>query len=146
LARIMDNLSSMDRRKNMKAIKSKETEIEVRLRKELWSRGLRYRKNYRKVPGVPDIVFLKQKVAIFCDSEFWHGKDYDFTVERIGSNREYWLQKIARNMERDTKVNEILRLDGWMVLRFWGKDIRKDTVQVADRIENMLKKRGMGVG
>lgn len=123
----MDNLTPEQRKKNMRAIKSKDTKIELILRKELWARGYRYRKNYKKLPGKPDIVFTKYKIAVFCDSEFWHGKNYEESTSRIGTNSDYWRQKIKRNMERDKEVNEQLTETGWTVLRFWEKEIRKET-------------------
>ena len=122
-----DRLTPEQRHKNMVAIKSKDTGIEVMLRKELWRRGLRgYRKNYKKLPGKPDIVFTKQKVAIFCDSEFWHGYDWENRKEWIKTNREYWYPKIERNMQRDRETNKSLQEQGWVVLRFWGRDIREN--------------------
>ena len=123
----MDNHSPEQRRKNMQAIRAKDTKIECILRKHLWDMGYRYRKNYNKLIGKPDIVLTKYKIAIFCDSEFWHGKDYDKSVGRIGTNKEYWKQKIARNIERDKEVTEQLEKDGWRVLRFWEKEITKNT-------------------
>ena len=88
------------RSRNMKAIKSKDTCIEKILRKALWSKGYRYRKNYSKLPRKPDIVFVREKIAVFCDSEFWHGKDWDRENCKIKSNREYWIKKIERNIQR----------------------------------------------
>ena len=123
----MDNHSPEQRRKNMQAIRAKDTKIECILRKHLWDMGYRYRKNYNKLIGKPDIVITKYKIAIFCDSEFWHGKDYDKSVGRIGTNKEYWKHKIARNIERDKEVTEQLEKDGWRVLRFWEKEITKNT-------------------
>ena len=123
----MDKHTPEQRRKNMQAIKNKDSQIELLLRKELWKRGLRYQKNRTDIFGKPDIVFKGKKIAIFCDSEFWHGKDYDKSVGRIGTNQEYWKQKIARNIERDKEVNEQLQKEGWTVIRFWEKDITKDT-------------------
>ena len=132
----MDRLTPEQRHKNMVAIKSKETGIEVMLRKELWRRGLRgYRKNYKKLPGKPDIVFTKQKVAIFCDSEFWHGYDWENRKKDFKSRQDFWIPKIERNMERDKEVNEQLSSLGWVVLRFWGEDIKKDTKGCTDTIE-----------
>ncbi len=134
-----DKLTPEQRHKNMVAIKSKDTGIEVMLRKELWRRGLRgYRKNYKKLPGKPDIVFTKQKVAIFCDSEFWHGYDWENRKAWIKTNREYWYPKIERNMQRDRDINELLQKNGWVVLRFWGKQIKKDLNGCADSITLVL--------
>ena len=136
----MDKLTPEQRHKNMAAIKSKDTGIEVMLRKELWRRGIRgYRKNYKKLPGKPDIVFTKQKVAIFCDSEFWHGYDWENRKTQIKTNVDFWVSKIERNMERDREVNEQLRSEGWTVLRFWGKEIEKETSRCADEIERAVK-------
>lgn len=135
----MDNHTPEQRQKNMKAIKNKDSEIEVLLRKELWLRGLRYRKNYKKIIGKPDIVFIRKKVAVFCDSEFWHGYDWENRKNDIKSNRGFWIKKIERNIQRDIEVTEILKNDGWSVLRFWGNDIKKRTVECADEIERTLK-------
>ncbi|MBE6522083.1 MAG: very short patch repair endonuclease [Thermoplasmata archaeon] len=136
----MDNHTPEQRRKNMQAIHSKDTEIEVILRKELWKRGLRYRKNCKDLPGKPDIAFKGKKVAIFCDSEFWHGYDWENQKERIGTKREYWIPKIERNMERDRKVEAQLEQMGYTVLRFWRKKIIKNTEECADSIEKTLNR------
>lgn len=124
----MDNLTPQQRKKNMKHIKAKDTAIEVILRKSLWEKGYRYRKNYKVLPGQPDIVLTKYKIVIFCDGEFFHGKDWGKLKIRLqeSNNSEYWIRKIAKNMERDEAVNKQLRNLGWSVLRFWGKDIKKD--------------------
>ncbi len=125
---------------NMSRIRAKDTGIEMKLRRELWSRGLRYRKNAKQVTGKPDIAFIGKKVAVFCDSEFWHGFDWEHRREDIKTNRDFWIPKIERNMERDREVNEALERDGWTVLRFWGKEISKHTSECADRIEAAVKK------
>ena len=135
----MDNHTPEQRRKNMKAVKNKDSEIERLLRKELWSRGLRYRKNYKKIIGKPDIVFVGKKVAVFCDSEFWHGYDWENKKNEIKSRREFWIPKIERNMQRDIEVNQALESEGWVVLRFWGNDIKKKTKECADIIERAVK-------
>ena len=136
----MDNLTPEQRKKNMRAIKSKDTKIELILRKELWARGYRYRKNYKKLPGKPDIVFTKYKIAVFCDSEFWHGYNWDVRKEDIKSNREFWIKKIEGNIKRDATVNEILQKQGWTVLRFWGKDIQKHLEACVEEIEKAVEK------
>jgi len=92
--------------------------------------------------GHPDIVFLGKKVAVFCDSEFWHGYDWEHKKDEIKSRREFWIPKIERNMQRDDEVNKKLREDGWTVIRFWGKEIKKDTKQCADIIERKVKENG----
>jgi len=123
----------------MQAVKSKDSKIEVRLRKALWQQGYRYRKNYSKLEGKPDIVLVKYKIAIFCDSEFWHG--YDWTHKRceIKSNQEFWGKKIERNMERDAEVNRILQEDNWTVLRFWGNQIKKTLDECVYEVESIIK-------
>lgn len=130
----MDDLTPEQRRKNMQAIKSRDTTIEIMLRKALWHRGVRYRKNYKKLPGKPDIVITKHKIAIFCDSDYWHGYDWENRNQRIKSNREYWIPKIERNMARDKQVNEMLAEQGWKVLRFWEWQIRKHLVDCVETI------------
>lgn len=135
----MDRHTPEQRRKNMQAIKNKDSEIEILLRKELWSRGLRYRKNVNKVFGKPDIVFMSKKVAVFCDSEFWHGYNWEERKNDFKSHQEFWIPKIERNMERDREVTRKLQAEGWTVLRFWGKDIEKHITRCADLIETALK-------
>lgn len=124
---------------NMRQIKNKDSKIEVTLRKELWRRGLRYRKNCNKVYGHPDIVFPGKKVAVFCDSEFWHGYDWEHRKDDFKSNRDFWIPKIERNMVRDGDVTSKLKADGWTVLRFWGKDIMKNTAACADAVERAVR-------
>lgn len=94
---------------NMQQIKSKDTKIEIALRKELWRRGLRYQKNSKKVFGKPDIVFIGKKVAVFCDSEFWHGFDWKNKKKEFKTNQDFWISKIERNIARDNEVNETLK-------------------------------------
>ena len=108
-------------------IHSKDTKIEVLLRKALWKKGHRYRKNYKNLPGSPDIVILKYKIAIFCDGEFFHGKDWKSLKLKLekSNNSDFWINKISGNIERDEEVNKLLQYDGWVVLRFWGEDIKK---------------------
>lgn len=124
---------------NMHQVKSKDTKIEVILRKELWSRGLRYQKNSKKVFGKPDIVFIGKKVAVFCDSEFWHGYDWDNKKKEFKSHQDFWVPKIERNIGRDKEVTEKLQSEGWIVLRFWGNEIKKDVVGCAEIIEKAVK-------
>ena len=137
----MDRLTPEQRSKNMRAVKSKDSEIELLLRKELWSRGLRYRKNVKTVYGHPDIAFIGKKIAVFCDSEFWHGFDWEHRKNDIKSKQDYWIPKIERNIERDKEVNRELESDGWIVLRFWGKEIKKNLKECADVIEKNWRER-----
>lgn len=122
-----DVLTKEQRHKNMKNIKCKDTKIEVLLRKELWHRGYRYRKNMKSLPGSPDIVLTKYKIAIFCDGEFFHGKDWEVLKLRLekGNNGAFWIGKISNNRGRDDFVNKKLLYAGWTVIRFWGNDIKK---------------------
>lgn len=129
-----DDLTPEQRRKNMQAIRSKDTSIELRLRKALWERGIRYRKNYKKLIGKPDIAITKYRIAVFCDSDYWHGYDWENRNQRIKSNREYWIPKIERNMARDQEVNEALERDCWTVLRFWEWQIKKQLDICVDEI------------
>ena len=124
----MDNLTPAQRRKNMRHIKSKDTDIEVMLRRELWNRGYRYRKNDKSLPGTPDIVLGKYKIVVFCDGEFFHGKDWEVLRPRLmkSNNSEYWISKISRNITHDNEVNKALLFKGWTVIRFWGNDIKRD--------------------
>lgn len=126
---------------NMRQVKSKDSQIELLLRKELWARGLRYQKNVSGITGKPDIVFKGKKVAVFCDSEFFHGYDWENKKDEIKSNRDFWISKIERNIQRDKEVTSCLESDGWIVLRFWGKDIKKELKKCADCIEEVLNNR-----
>ncbi len=123
-----DVLTKEQRSRNMKNIKSSNTVIELMLRKALWKKGYRYRKNVRNLPGKPDIVIGKYKIAIFCDGEFFHGKDWDNLKIKLknSDNGEFWIKKISRNIEHDNEVNKALTCLGFTVLRFWGKDIKKN--------------------
>ena len=126
---------------NMQQVKNKNSDIELLLRKELWLRGLRYRKNVNNIYGKPDIVFIGKKVAVFCDSEFWHGYNWEERKKDFKSHQEFWIPKIERNMERDAEVTARLASEGWTVLRFWGKEIKNNTTQCADLIESVLKEK-----
>lgn len=136
----MDGLTKGQRRKCMQNIRSQDTGIEVKLRNALWHRGYRYRKNDKRLPGKPDIVLTKYKIAIFCDSEFFHGKDWEVLKPRLaqGNNGEYWTNKIQNNINRDDKVNKQLMFLGWTVIRFWGKDILKQTDECIRVIEETI--------
>jgi len=120
--------------KTAKLIKSKDTAIEIKLRNRLWQKGLRYRKNDKSVFGKPDIVFKSKRIAIFCDSEFWHGYNYLVKGEQFKSNQDFWIKKIIANVERDKLVNSTLTNNGWTVLRFWSKDIIKNIDYCVERI------------
>lgn len=136
----MDRLTKEQRHRNMSNIKNKDTSIEVELRRALWNKGYRYRKNYKKLPGKPDIVLTKYKIAVFCDSEFFHGKDWEALKVQLekGKNSKFWIDKISRNRERDDSINKQLSFMGWTVIRFWGKDIQKNVYECVKVIEEAI--------
>ncbi len=127
-------------RRNMQAIKSSNTGIERKLSKMLWADGLRYRKNDKTVYGRPDITFKRYRIAIFCDSDFWHGKDWPKLKERLVTNSEYWIPKIERNIARDIQVTTKLEESGWIVLRFWENDINKNVEDCVSRVKDVYAK------
>lgn len=142
----MDNLSPENRRKNMQNIRSKETKMEVRVRKALWGRGIRYRKNVKNLPGNPDIAIKKYKIVIFLDSCFFHGCPTHFVMP--ATNRSYWEKKITRNIERDQEINFYYQNNGWSILRFWEHETKKgnfdnliedisQVIQLKKKIENL---------
>ena len=143
----MDNLTKEQRHKNMSHIRSKDTKIELLLRKELWKRGYRYRKHYKALPGNPDIVFTKYRIAIFCDGEFFHGKDWEILKPRLekSNNSDYWVNKISRNRQRDDEINKRLLFEGWTVIRFWGKDIKNNLDECVKVIEETIFESKMSV-
>lgn len=135
----MDKLTKEQRSKNMRGNKSVGTKPELLLAKSLWSKGHRYRKNSKKVFGRPDFTFKKIKLAIFVDGEFWHGKDWPERKGKLKTNRDFWIKKIERNIERDQEVNKELTLKGWKILRFWSADIMKKLPTCVAEIENIIK-------
>lgn len=124
----------------MSGVHSKDTNIEIKLRKALWHQGYRYRKNVSTLPGKPDIVLPKYKLAIFCDAEFWHGKDWEVLKPKLekGTNSKFWVDKIERNRSRDNEMDQKLRYMGWTVLRFWGKEILSRTEDCIKVIEETI--------
>ena len=133
------------RRQNMSRIKSSSTSIEVLLSKALWHEGIRYRKNVKSLPGKPDIAIKKYKIAIFCDGEFWHGKDWETRKESIKTNRDYWIPKIERNILRDAESEKTLESMGWIVLRYWGKEINKKLKECVAEIKENIYERKNGI-
>ncbi len=121
-----DFYTTKKRSKIMSKIKDKDTKPEVKFRKALWHLGYRYRKNYKKLIGKPDIVFNRYKTVIFIDGEFWHGYKLKEKKDKIKSNREFWIPKIERNMQRDQEVNEALQQKGYQIFRFWQKHIKEN--------------------
>ena len=130
---------------NMRKIHSKDTSIELQLRKALWHKGYHYRKNYKALPGSPDIVLTKYKIAIFCDSEFFHGKDWEILKLRLekGKNPDFWIKKIERNRNRDFENDRKLLFLGYTVLHFWGQDITKHTDECLQAIEEAISCRSV---
>lgn len=127
--------------RNMKSNKGKDTKPELLLRKELWRRGLRYRKNYKELYGKPDIVFLGARIAVFIDGKMWHGYDWEHQKDDFKSRRDYWIPKIERNIEHDYEVTqELISLD-WLVMRFWDFEIKKNLQECADKIERAYNNR-----
>ena len=128
-------------RYNMQQVKNKDSKIELLLRKALWAKGYRYRKNVSKIYGHPDIAFISKKIAVFCDSEFWHGFDWENRKQDFKSHQEFWIQKIERNIARDKEVTLALENDGWVVIRFWGKEIENNLGDCINRIERVIEER-----
>lgn len=128
----------MSRSENMSRIRGKDTSIEILLRKALWSKNIRYRKNCKDVYGKPDICFKGKKVAVFCDSEYWHGKYLQEGRYIPKTNTEFWVNKIQSNIDRDFKVNEELQSQGWTVIRFWGEEISKNIEACVEKIQEVL--------
>ena len=123
----------------MSRIKCKDTKPEIMLRKALWHKGIRYRKNYTRLPGTPDIALTRQKIAIFVDGDFWHARGHHNNPgEQVRSNREYWQKHLSRNVERDKEVNDALTEEGWVVLRFWESDIRHSLNDCLKQLEGYI--------
>lgn len=116
----------------------KHGKAETILAKSLWHKGFRYRLNYKKLPGSPDIAITKYQIAIFVDGEFWHGYDWEHKREKLKANRLYWIEKIEENMARDIRVDRALYSQGWTVLRFWERDVKKDLENCIQAVENAI--------
>ena len=134
----MDRITPQQRSKNMRAIRSTNTKAEIRLAKALWNHGYRYRKNNRTVFGTPDLTFKKLKIAVFVDSEFFHGKDWETQKDRVKTNTEFWQKKIERNIQRDIEVNNCLESQNWKVLRFWSEQIEKNLEDCLTKIQSEI--------
>jgi DNA mismatch endonuclease, patch repair protein len=133
--------TTAERSELMKKIRAEETKPEIVLRKALWNLGRRYRKNLKTLPGKPDIALKKYQIAIFVDGEFWHGKNWEIRKREIKRNREYWIPKIERNMARDQENNQKLKNSGWLVLRFWSKDVLHRLDECVELIEQAVEAR-----
>jgi len=130
-----DIVDKKTRSKIMSSIRSKNTKVELMLRRALWKEGLRYRIHY-KIRGSPDIVFLSKKVAVFIDGDFWHG--YDWKKLKPKLKNKFWVNKITRNMERDKEVNAELEKEGWKVIRIWEHELRDNMEKCVKRIKKEL--------
>jgi DNA mismatch endonuclease, patch repair protein len=122
---------------NMSRIRSKNTSPELIIRKMLFAEGHRGYRIYYDLPGRPDIVFVKKKIAIFIDGCFWHKCPFDF--QEPATRKEFWLKKIDSNVERDKRVNDTLQSEGWIVLRFWEHEVKKDPNNVIEKILERIK-------
>lgn len=135
----MDVMTKSQRHLNMQHIRGKDSKPEIILRQALWKKGIRYRKNYKRLPGCPDIVLTRYKIAIFVDGDFWHARGYqDNPGSQINTNKSFWQQKLTRNVERDKEVNDRLTQMGWLVLRFWESDICKNLPHVLEEIDKYV--------
>lgn len=144
--RKFENVSEKTKR-TMSHIKRKNTSIELILRKALWHHGIRYRKNLKGLPGTPDIVITKYKIVIFCDSEFFHGKDWEILKSKLkkGNNPNYWIAKIEENIERDRQIDAELFGMGYTVIHFWGKDIIRHTDDCIKAIDEAIMEQKMSI-
>ncbi len=124
-------------RRTMKGNTKKDTSIELVLRRALYKRGVRYRKNVKSILGTPDIAIKKYRLLVFCDGDFWHGNSY----HGVKSHRRFWDEKIKRNRERDLEYTIRLRDEGWTVLRFWESDIRNDLDGCVKQITDIINTR-----
>ncbi|MCS7085731.1 MAG: very short patch repair endonuclease [Bacteroidia bacterium] len=134
----MDTLTPEQRKKAMRAVKSADTRIERKFLAELRRMGLRYRKHVKTLPGKPDAAFMTLKIAVFCDGDFWHGRNWHERKHDHKSNQAFWHRKIESNMERDRRVNAALESAGWTVLRFWGSDIEKNAQACAQKVAQVV--------
>lgn len=126
--------STPETRKRMSRVHLKKGKAETMLAKALWHRGVRYRLNYKALPGSPDIAITKFRIAVFVDGEFWHGFDWDNRKAKLKSNRDYWIAKIEENIDRDYRNNALLEDMGWIVLHFWEKDVLKNLENCIEKI------------
>ena len=120
---------------------ARNTRAEIALRRAIWRHGLRYRLHAKDLPGKPDIIFRKARVLVFCDGDFWHGRNFDQRRERLarGNNADYWIAKIKGNIVRDARQNRILRQSGWRILRLWETDVLRNPRKAAERVACMVR-------
>lgn len=123
-----------ERSKIMGKIRGKNTKPELAFRKALWDAGYRYRIDYKKLIGKPDIALRKYRTVIFIDGEFWHGYNWEERKDKIKTNREFWIAKIERNIQRDKEVNKALDELGYTVFRFWETDVKKNLSECLEQV------------
>ena len=132
--------STPEIRKRMSKVRLKNGKSETILAKRLWHEGYRYRRNYKKLPGSPDIALTTYHVAVFVDGEFWHGENWEERKAKLKHNREYWIEKIEENMARDKRVDEQLKEMGWITIHFWEKQVLKCTDECLKVVLELLEK------
>ena len=132
---MVDTLTPKQRSFCMSRVKGKDTSLEKIVRTELHRRGYRYKKNVSGLPGKPDIVFVKQKVVVFIDGDFWHGYRFPQWKNKLSP---FWREKIGKTRERDKRNFASLRRKGWKVIRIWGHQIKNDLDECISIIENEL--------
>ncbi len=129
-----------ERSKIMGKIRGKNTKPEMAFRKALYAQGYRYRIDYRKLTGKPDIVLKKYRTVIFIDGEYWHGFNWEERKPKIKTNREFWIAKIERNMQRDAEVNRTLEDLGYKIFRFWENEIRKELERCLSEVVSYIER------
>ena len=125
--------------KRMGNVSLKGGKSETILAKALWGSGIRYRKNYRRLPGSPDIAITKYKVAVFVDGEFWHGENWEVRKTKLKNNRDYWIEKIEENIARDKRNDEALAEMGWITIHFWEKEVKKNLDECIKRVIDAIQ-------
>lgn len=133
--------STPEIRKRMSKVRLKNGKAETILAKRLWHEGYRYRRNYKKLPGSPDIALTTYRVAVFVDGEFWHGENWEERKAKLKHNREYWIEKIEENMARDKRVDGQLQEMGWTTVHFWEKQVLKHTDECLQVVLELLEKK-----
>ena len=129
--------------KRMSHVKTKRNSAEIMIAKSLWHRGYRYRLNYKALPGSPDIALTKYRIAIFIDGEFWHGKDFEQRKNKLKNNKDYWIEKIQENIDRDLRNDKLLRQMDWYPIHFWSNDVIKYCNQCIDEIIYTIEDRNV---
>lgn len=125
--------------KRMANVSLKGGASETALAKAIWRNGFRYRKNYKAIPGSPDIAITKYKVAVFVDGEFWHGEDWENRKNKLKNNREYWIEKIEENIARDRRNDLLLYEMGWIPIHFWEKDVKRNLQKCVDKVIDTIR-------